>query len=68
MLITSLPGVEWARLRMWASDRRNRDQVVDLLRVLDAVEDLRLSSPVLSAQLWDTACKMAKKLGYKRVA
>lgn len=80
MLITSLPGVAWARLRSWASDRRDQrvavlqysrqekhitSQMEALLSILDSAENLRKSHPVVAGQLWRSANQLAKKLGYK---
>lgn len=69
MLVTSNPSPEWAALRLWAAELRDRlsegplkADVITLITMLDTQEGLRIRYPLLAESLWDSCRLLADKI------
>jgi hypothetical protein len=65
MLTRTMPGEQWARMRVWAAARKHESSdAATLCRILDSAEDLRERHPLLAGQLWRSARALADRMGY----
>lgn len=69
MLVLSNPSPEWAALRLWAAELRDRlpegalkADVLTLITMLDTQEGLRTRHPLLGDSLWVSCRLLADKI------